>query len=69
MDYKNVVTVKQLADEAPFLTEAKLRWWIFHAEEYGLTAALVKIGGRVYIDKVAFNNWLGNHTLAERKSA
>lgn len=64
IDYRELRTVKQLAFEASFVTESKLRWWIFNAETNGLNAALVKIGGRVYIDKNAFNVWLESQRLA-----
>jgi len=64
IDYKDLRTVKQLADEAPFVTESKIRWWIFHAESNGFDAAMIKIGGRVYIDKAAFNKWLEGHRVA-----
>lgn len=62
-------TVKQLAAEIKFATESKLRWWIFHADKNGLSAALVKIGGRVYIDKTAFNQWLEAQRLAPQGSS
>ena len=35
-----------------------MRWWIFHAEKNGLSKAIVRIGGRVYIDRDVFNEWL-----------
>lgn len=46
------------------MTESKIRWWIFHAESNGFDAAMIKIGGRVYIDKAAFNKWLESHRVA-----
>lgn len=64
MDYKELRTVKQLAAEAPFVSEAKLRWWIFHRETNGFKAAVIKIGGSVYIDRQAFNRWLESQRLA-----
>lgn len=64
LDYRDLRTVKQIADEAPFVTVAKLRWWIFHASENGLDAALIKVGGRLYIDRNAFNDWLEGHRVA-----
>ncbi len=67
VDYQALRTVKQLAAEAPWVTEAKLRWWIFHAESNGLSAALIKIGGRVYIDRTEFNRWLEAQRLAPVK--
>jgi len=63
------MTVKQLAAEAPFVTEAKLRWWIFNAEQNGFGQALLKVGGRVYIDREGFNRWLENQRLTPRQDA
>jgi len=64
VDYKDLRTVKQLADEAPFLTEAKLRWWIFHKDKNGLNSALIKVDGRIYIDRTRFCEWLESQRLA-----
>jgi hypothetical protein len=64
MDYRDLRTVKQISQEATFLTENKLRWWIFHAESNGIGSALVKIGGRVYIDRNEFNRWLEGQRMA-----
>lgn len=58
--------MRQLAAEAPFITEATLRWWIFHAETSGPRPALLKIGGRVYIDRAEFNKWLESQRLAPK---
>ncbi|MQX38471.1 helix-turn-helix domain-containing protein [Roseospira navarrensis] len=66
IDYKELRTVKQLAAEAPFVTESKLRWWIFHAETNGMASALIKIGGRVYIDRAEFNKWLEGQRMAPK---
>jgi hypothetical protein len=66
VDYRELRTTKQLVSEAPFLTEGKLRWWIFHAEKNGLKSALVKIDGRLYIDRVEFNQWLEEQRLAPK---
>jgi hypothetical protein len=35
-----------------------------HANSNGFDAVLIKIGGRVYIDKNAFNKWLEGQRLA-----
>ena len=64
VDFRELRTVKQLADEAPFLTQGKLRWWIFHAEKNGLKCAMIKVDGRVYIDRNAFNKWLDSKRCA-----
>lgn len=59
-DFRNLRTVQQIADECPAITVGQLRWWIFNAESNGLSAALVRVGGRVYIDTEAFNAWLSS---------
>lgn len=41
VDYRDLATVRQVAAEAPFITEPTLRWWIFHAETNGLKPALL----------------------------
>ena len=64
VNYTDLRTVKQLAQEAPFVTESSLRWWIYHANSNGFDTVLIKIGGRVYIDKNAFNRWLEGQRLA-----
>jgi len=52
-------TVNQIVENAyPIITKGKMRWWIFHAEKNGLSKAIVRIGGRVYIDRDVFNEWL-----------
>ena len=62
MDYKNLRTVKQIVENAyPVITDGKMRFWIFHAEENGLSKAIVRIGGRVYIDRNVFNAWIESH--------
>lgn len=66
MVYSELRTIKQLVAEAPFVTEGKLRWWIFHAEKNGLKSALIKIDGRLYVDLVEFNKWLEGQRLAPK---
>lgn len=59
MDYKNLRTVRQIAERAaPIITEGKLRWWIFHAKDNGFSKVIVRVSGRIYIDVDAFNRWL-----------
>lgn len=63
VDYEELRTVKQMASEAVFLTESKLRWWIFHSETNGIKSALIKVSGRIYIDRNQFNRWLESQRL------
>lgn len=69
VDYTDLRTVKQLADEAQFVSESKIRWWIFHSNDNGFDTAMIKIGGRVYIDKIAFNKWLEGQRVATSDTA
>lgn len=67
VDYQQLRTVRQLAAEAPFVTESKLRWWIFHSDKNGLDQALIKVGGRVYIDRAEFNRWLEGQRVTPKE--
>jgi hypothetical protein len=58
MGFKNLLTVKQVAEASPAFTEASLRWLIFNAEKNGLVKAIVKVGRRVLIDETVFDDWL-----------
>ena len=62
VDYKDLRTVKQIVENAhPVITDGKMRFWIFHAETNGLAKAIIRIGGRVYLDRNVFNSWLEDH--------
>ena len=58
MEIENLVTVRQLAEVSPAFTEAGIRWLLFQARSNGLERAIVRVGRRVLIDRVAFENWL-----------
>lgn len=49
------------------MTESKLRWWIFHSDKNGLDQALIKVGGRVYIDRAEFNRWLEGQRVTPKE--
>jgi hypothetical protein len=68
MAVENLRTVKALAGELAHvpLTESALRWYIFKAEENGLAGALVKRGGRVFVDKPAFERWMFTGSASSR---
>jgi hypothetical protein len=66
MSHTNYRTVKQLSEETKF-TEGQIRWWIFHAKTNGLIKAIIKIGGRVFIDVTEFAKWLDSYRLAPAK--
>ena len=66
MSHTNYRTVKQLSEESKF-TEGQIRWWVFNAKTNGLIKAIIKIGGRVFINTVEFSKWLDSHGLAPAK--
>ena len=62
-------TVAQLANELPAFDEAALRRLIFHAEENGFEATIVRIGRKVLIDVKAFNEWLESQRMRPARSS
>jgi|TARA_R100001369_G_scaffold22967_1_gene42098 hypothetical protein len=52
-----------LVEEYPAFPEATVRWWIFNAERNGFRECLLRVGGRVYIDRQAFIDWLKSHRI------
>ena len=63
MEGVNVLTVNQLVEEYPAFPEATVRWWIFNADRNGFANCLLRIGGRVYVDRKAFGAWLDQHRI------
>lgn len=63
MEFRSILTVSQVAELNPAFSEATLRWWIFNAERNGFSRCLIRIGGRVYIDRAAFDEWLNDHRV------
>lgn len=61
MNIEDALTVAQLAKLNPAFTQSTLRWWIFNAERNGFIQCLIRVGGRVYIDRKAFEAWLDSH--------
>ncbi len=54
----NLMTVRQFCAAHPGFTQGSLRWLLFNRERNGLSVALVKKGGRIWIDADAFFEWL-----------
>jgi hypothetical protein len=55
---EDIMTVNQVVETFPAFAEPTIRWWIFNAEENGFGVCLIRVGGRVFIDRVAFEDWL-----------
>jgi hypothetical protein len=56
----DLLTVKQIVEQYPIFTETSLRWLLLNRSTTGLTDATVKIGRRVFIDRVEFDKWLNS---------
>ena len=56
---RNIQSIAQFSADSAF-TENQVRWWIFNAAKNGLadSAAIVRMGRRVYIDIDAFDRWI-----------
>lgn len=52
------LTVKQLAEKHPYLTEAGLRWMLFNRAQNGLNTAVIRIGKKILIDEELFEKWV-----------
>jgi len=52
------MTVKQAVQQYPFFTYSGLQWYLFHRETNGLSKAVIKMGKKVLIDSVAFEEWI-----------
>jgi hypothetical protein len=61
MNAQNALSVAQLAELNPAFSEATIRWWIFNAATNGFNRCLIRIGGRIFIDRNAFEAWLEEH--------
>ena len=61
MDGKKLLTVSQLAEEYPAFSEKLIRWWIYNEKTNGLSASIVRIGRRIFINQVEFETWLKSH--------
>ena len=57
MQLDQLATVRQIAAVSPF-SEATLRYWLFQRESNGLSKAVIRVGGRLYLDKEEFKRWL-----------
>ena len=55
-----LLTIKQLADDVPALSEGGLRWDIFNAKVNGLeeSGAMARRGSRVYLWRNRYLEWL-----------
>jgi len=59
-----ILSVRQLAQEQPALSEGGLRWMLFNRERNGLASsgAVIRRGTRVLLDRERFLAWLAGET-------
>ncbi len=65
MEGDDILTINQMVDAYPAFPEATLRWWIFNAARNGFEKCIIRIGGRIYIDRQTFIGWLDEHRMVE----
>lgn len=63
MKLENLMTIKQAAERHPALTEPMIRWWIFNADRNGLNRAIIRVGGRIFLDRIVFEEWFEDHRV------
>jgi len=63
---ENLMIVKQHAAAYPAFTESMIRGWIFNVDRNGFNVCIIRIGGRVLIERAAFEHWLEAHRVATR---
>jgi hypothetical protein len=52
------LTVAQLRDEQPWLSDSAIRNYIWRADENGLSEHIRRVGRRVLIDANGFGDWI-----------
>jgi len=62
---KRYLTIHQIAQEYPALTESALRWLRFNGCENGFDACVIKLGRKVLIDAEAFERWIEGHRVTQ----
>jgi hypothetical protein len=64
-----LVSVIDLAsrEDCP-LSEHSLRWHLFNRQQNGLNKSVVKVGGRIFIDTVKFQDWLRSSPQSDQPS-
>ncbi len=61
MDGENILTIDQLVGAFPAFSEKTIRWWIYNGKRNGFEACLIRIGARIYIDRLRFIGWIKKH--------
>ena len=58
VDFKNLITIKQMLDEGLAFSEGTLKRWIFNRNQNGLAFAVLEDSGALLLDVTKFNVWL-----------
>jgi hypothetical protein len=46
------------------LSESRIRWWIFNAEDNGFKSCIRRIGRRIFIDVDEFLSWIDRNSTS-----
>ncbi len=58
IDYKNLRSVEQIAQETQAISQGTLEKWRFHRDRMGMASVFVEIDTNVYWDVSRLNEWL-----------
>jgi hypothetical protein len=60
------MTIRQVTERYPAFTETALRWQLLNRNDNGLCHSVVKVGKRVFFDRIEFEKWLENQREEEK---
>ena len=55
---ENLLTIRQVAERCPALSESALRWLVFNSKQSGFDEVLIYVGRRIFVDFDRLNDWL-----------
>ena len=55
---ENLLSISQVAERCPALSQSALRWLVYNSKESGFDEALIFVGRRVFIDFERLNEFL-----------
>ncbi len=59
------LTVKQFPMHYPAFTESSIRWLIFNEKENGFFRCIRRIGKKILIDTIEFENWVSEQGASQ----
>lgn len=62
---KRYMTVRQVAQAYPAMTEGALRWLRSNGSKNGFDSCVLNVGRKLLIDADAFEQWLDGHRVTQ----